>query len=336
MLRMLLNRIRLRLQCRRRQAHGDAQARKMRAAFAIRYRDILDACLLLREEINIRTDHLAYRYMSSVIGTQQDDGWWTEHSRYLAEPWFIYEYACENGLIRRKERAINETPALHAIEPENAAHDGYVIICVHRKTGSPSIGDLVMEYLHADEAFRRIAWQMKFVCEGNGYKRIITETDGAICDRVVESAVGLLQQGYRVCVDEPVLKERILAEDFEPEHRYWVLEGADVDRLELRYPHDKQLHGYVYKAGGRWNGKTVEISICNSHKLGDLIRLYGFRLTEGARARMEAWQEMIDSTTIYRQRRRRSMYSELPPIDRFRQLMEQKTKIIEDLYENDE
>ena len=177
---------------------------------------------------------------------------------------------------------------------------------------------------------------MKYTCGEERCARKIDETGGGVCDRAAEAAVTLLQQGYPVCVEEPLLRDRILAEEYEPEHLYWVSEGSQLDKLVLQYPRDRRLHKYVRKAGGKWNGKTVEISICNAHLLDDVIRLYGFRVTEGARVRMSAWRETLEQATIYRPRKKKDVPDETPMVDRFKEMMARKPQRIDDLYEDDE
>ena len=331
MLRMLLNRVFRKID----QANVDSQT-EMRAAFATRYREIFMACCDLQSVINLPPGQLARRYMSSVLSERRNPSWWHENAIYLSEAWFIYEYGCDNNLIMRQEKLEPAKNILSPIIPEKTAHDGFIKMHLARKAGNPECGRIALEYTHADDLFRQLALSMKFENMKECWVRSVDETGGGIHNRAVETAVKLLQNGYRVCTDEPSLKERILEEDYAPEHMYWVIEGSDVDKLELRYPRDRQLHGYVYKAGGRWNGKTVEISVCNSHLLDDLIRLYGFRVTRGARTRMDAWLDALEQATIYRSRKRKDAQNEMQMVDRFKEMMDRRSKRIDDLYEDDE
>lgn len=331
MLRMLLNRI----LSKRNGRTGDSQA-EMRTAFAVRYRDVRSACQELKDVIDLPPEQLARRYMSSVLAEHHDEAWWKENFDYLTEQWFIYDYGCENGFIDRREKTAETAVRLFSIEPETVEHEGFVEMRLVRNVGSSACGKVLLEYAQADDAFRDLARSMRFACREDRCARRIDETGGGVCDRAVEAAVSLLQHGYRICVEEAALRERILEEEFVPEHPYWVTEGSALDKLELRYPRDRQLHEYVYKAGGRWNGKTVEISICSAHLLDDVIRLYGFRMTKGAILRMEAWRETLEQATIYRSRKRKDDRNEIQPVDRFKEMMDRKQQRIDDLYENDE
>lgn len=331
MLRMLLRKAIKKF----RRATNDELA-EHRAEFIVKFGDVLKACQEMRCVIEPEPRQLARRYMSSVIKKRTDAAWWNENIACLTEPWFIYEYACDEGIIARSQPSGKQTMVLFTIEPEEKNHDGYVRIYIERKVGNPECGRIILEYACADDPFQEHVRSQKFEYTENQCARTIDGTGGGILNRAVETALVLLRHGYCICASEMLMKERILAEEYEPEHPYWVVEGSELDKLELRYPKDRQLHGYVYRAGGRWNGKTVEISICNAHLLDDLIRLYGFRITDGAKVRMDTWKETVENATIYRPRRKKDMQSEPPMVDRFRELMDRKPQIIDDLYENDE
>lgn len=331
---MLLNRVR-----KRKQTAAACQSGvrlKEAAAFAVRYRDVLSACILLQEAAAADPKQLARKYMSHVLQTQKEAVWWQENAAYLTQPWFIYEYACDHGLLQRVEHRAEAMPEHFVIEPEECRHAGCVRIHVERTVGSPSSGVITMTCEQADKSYHWLARTHRFQSKDGTYLRTTGEADGQVCDRAIETALALLRQGYRVCVEEALLRDKILHEDFEPAYPYWVLEGSAVDRLELRYPRDKRLHGYVYRAGGRWNGRTVEISICNAHLLDDLIRLYDFCITKGAKARMDAWQETLNQATTYRPRMRKELQDAQPPVDRFREMMTHKTELIDDLIDEDE
>lgn len=308
---------------------------RMRKAFALRYCDVLKACISLQEATELPSGQFACRYMNSIM-QQNQESWWQENAPYLTQPWFVYEYACDQQLIQRKPPSAEECPEQYIVAPEKPLHQGAVRLQAERTVGNPERGSIHMHYDFADKTYRWIARTHHFHTVDHQYIRTIGEADGGVCDRVVETAMILLEYGYRVCVDEASLHRRIMAEDFVPAYPYWVLEGTAIDRLELRYPRDKVLHGHVYQAGGRWNGSTVEISICNAHLLDDLIRLYGFRITEKARQRMAAWQNALGSATVYRPRQKRGEAPALPAIDRFREMMERKPSILEDLCDNNE
>lgn len=308
---------------------------RMRKAFALQYCDVLKVCTLLQEAADLPPKQFACCYMDSIMQHDQES-WWKENAPYLTRPWFVYEYACNQQLIQRKPPSAEESPERFIVAPEKPLHQGVVLLQVERTIGNPECGNLHMRYDFADKTYHWIARNQHFHTVNHQYIRTIREADGSICDRMVETAMILLEHGYGVCVDEAALHLRIIAEDFAPAYPYWVLEGSAIDRLELRYPRDKVLHEYVYRAGGRWNGSAVEISICNAHLLDDLIRLYGFRITEKAQQRMAAWRHTLSSATVYHPRKKKGDPPDLPAIDRFRELMEHKPRILEDLRDDNE
>ena len=163
------------------------------------------------------------------------------------------------------------------------------------------------------------------------YIRRVSEHAAPIEERAAEHAAALLDCGYAVCVQEGSLRERILNRCFTPEHRYWILPAAQADRLQLVYPRDVRLHQYVCRAGGRWTGKRMEISICHTDRVEEMMQIYGFRATREARARMDAWQEAIARTTIYHQRQARKNAQK--PQDMFQAMLERPRNVIDDLRE---
>lgn len=304
--------------------------RKARMGFAARFHEVARAC---REMGGTFPQGLAARYMSSVMRAGYGAEWWCENEPFLAEAWFIYEYACENGLMERPETA-DRAPEMYVLNPESASHDGYVLIRLERTPGRPEQGEICVSCAQADRDYFRYVYRLGFQRGEVGCVRHIGETEAPIADRAAEAGAALLQEGYSVCVIEAGLKKMILDEDYVPEHRHWIVEGRRIDALELRYPWDRQLHAYVCRAGGKWNGKTVEMSICDSHKLDDLIRLYGFRITDGARARMDAWRDARKQATVYRSRKR-SAQNNSTPVDQFELMMRRQVSVIDDLYDDE-
>ncbi len=334
MFQMLLNKIRKKIRVPA--VHGSGEKGFVGAALWMKFPEVLNACETLQGLTKISPRRLACWYMSSITEQHPDTAWWRENETYITQAWFIYEYACEHGMIQRAERGIEPPRELFDIKPEQVKHEGCVIIRVERAAGEPTCGSVSLVYVHADREFQKLVSMHRYQRQEQVYIRQINETDNNICDRVVETAVILLQQGYCVCVEEEALRKRILAEEYEAAYPYWVLEGATADSLELRYPRDKQLHSYIYRAGGRWNGKAVEISICDAPLLEDLIRLYHFRITGGAKIRMDAWQNTVENAMVYRPRHRKGEQESEPlMVDRFMELMERKVKVLDDLWEDD-
>ena len=131
MLRGMLDRMRLRRLARLKDRQEDAQTRKRRALFAGQYTQVLSACRLLSEENpNIQPRELACRYMNLAL-REYDAAWWEENQLFLCDAWFVYEYACRHGLIRRTENPLPES-FCQVIRPEQENHPGMVEIHVLR------------------------------------------------------------------------------------------------------------------------------------------------------------------------------------------------------------
>lgn len=81
-------------------------------------------------------------------------------------------------------------------------------------------------------------------------------------------------------------------------------ETGQPEILRLTCPRDKVPHQYVCAAGGRWNGKYVEFPIVCYDRLGNLIRLYDFRMARTTSQIIAAWQQAARQAVVYRARRK--------------------------------
>ena len=155
-------------------------------------------------------------------------------------------------------------------------------------------------------------------------------------DRCAEIGAFLLDHGYRVQVEEAAIRQKILSRDYEREHTHWVLAAPQQDQLLLRYPYDGALNRYVRMAGGKWNGREMQLSIRQAEKIEELIQLYSFRCTQDARKRLDIWRQALENATIYRQRPWKERHATPPPEDMFLQLLKRDRPIPPDLQEHDE
>lgn len=303
-----------------------------KAEFATRYREVRGACALLEQSAHVSSLRLGAAYMNQVLSGENDPAWWRENGEDADKPWFIWTYGVEHGLIAPPVPCA-APPEWHVIRPEGQEKADFARITLHRRTDNAAEGRVRMAYSRADKPFRQWLYARGYRWSQIGYEREIDEMSAPIEDRAVELCTQLLQRGCGVCVEESRLERRILEARFEPEHLRWVYAAPQQDRLFLKYPHDPVLHGYVRRAGGRWDGAHMQISVCDADRLEELIRLYGFRATREARHRLDLWQKAVLSATIFRQRNGKTRPASAPPEDRFRMLLDQEAIIPEDLRE---
>lgn len=319
---------------RRGSASCEAEDECARARFAMRFDEIARACDALSSVCSDVPRDLAYIYAEHVWQTRHPAQWWQENEEYLASGWFIWAYAQRNALMPPAKMPLREPP-LYVIRPENGEGAACASILLERAPARAGTGYLRVVCTQDDKKIVECLRLLGFAHRETGFVRRLDEQSAPLEDRAAEAAVFLLEEGFSVCVQERALQRRILAHEYEPEHRYWVLAPAQEDRLQLVYPRDQQLHQYVCMAGGRWNGQYMEIAIQHASRLEELMRLYGFRATEEAQRRLEAWKAAVLQATVYRQRRVRHQ-PPLRPEDQFKALLARKGEVIEDLVDTDE
>ena len=306
----------------RRLGGDDAALRDARVSFIKRFSAVLASCALVRDD----AEALAAAYAAHVLKTQTDPLWWHENARRLTEAWFIGRYAVQNGLIEDEADA-PAAPVVMKSERET----GQAQIFVERSIRRCDEGRILICCAPETDELRALGYAAR---EGR-YARRVDECAGGIMQRAAEAGETLLAAGYTLTLPDEALRDMIAAGDYAPERRHWVRATGRADMLKLTYPHDPTLHRYVCMAGGRWNGRYVELPISCAGRLDDLIRLYGFCVTAEAERRIAAWKRALETAQVYRPRKRPQ--SELPrPEDMFRKMMARETEVPRDLMDDDE
>lgn len=321
-------------QLRREQRCAVSELEKMRSEFATQYRDVLAACDALKTSSDPAA--LARDYLSLILNRENEIDWWRENGPYLTQPWFIWEYAVARGLIQSASEQAHETAwPLRVLKPEGCTKCKIVQLQLTRQISAPEHGRIRLFSIGDDERLTALFVSMGFRTKDGVCARTIDSLSAPIADRAAELAVTLLENGYGVCVEEPLLESKILLRDFSPEQKYWVLAAPSPDKFKLVYPRNPRLHQYVCMAGGRWNGTYVEFPVCNADRLEELMRLYGFQADAEANHRLELWRQALEQATVYRRRGGKTRETVVPE-DVFQALLKQNPPILEDLLEDDE
>ncbi len=307
----------------RRQGSTEPALRDAHLSFIRRFPAVEEACALFWDDAQA----LAAAYAAHVLKMQTDSAWWRDNDRRLTEAWFIWRYAVQNGLIEDEADEPTDTPLIMKSEKET----GQAQIFVERSVKRCGEGRILICCAPETDVLRALGYAER---EGR-YARRVDECAGGVMQRAAEAGETLLAAGYTLTLPDETLRDMIAAGDYAPEKRHWVGAAGRPDILRLTYPHDPTLHRYVCMAGGRWNGRYVELPISRADRLDDLIRLYGFCVTEEAEKRIAAWKHALETAQVYRPRKRPQ--SELPkPEDMFRKLLSRETEVPRDLMDDDE
>lgn len=302
-----------------------------KAHFATQYASIVNACMLLESAAKMPPDRLARNYMRRVLDDETDEEWWFMHVGDLTQAWFIWEYGCAKGLISPPQPETPRSPVPILIRPESDFHKPYAFIRLEREPTQPEMGLLRVSASSPDADLPELLRKKNFRGQTGEWFRKIGEHAAPVLDRAAETAVLLLEHGYPVSVDEPALKEMILHRRYQAEYLFWVLAPPNANLLWLKYPHDNTLNRYVSMAGGKWNGRCMEISICAADKIEEIQSLYDFRITKEAQHRLDVWNEAVRQTTIYRSRSQKEQSVPEATADRFQKLLNRRAEILEDL-----
>lgn len=313
-------------------AEGDWPPEK--ADFVRQYPAVLSICRRLSGQVSLPPQRLALRYMASILEQEEEEeNWWRENGVYLTQPWFIYEFCRRQHLL--SAAALPPRPPLMILRPPGKENAPILFLRLERALHTPREGALFLEgplEKEQEEMLREAGFQEK---EGQ-WRREIDECAGPILDRGAEIGARLLEAGAALEIGEERLKEKILAHDFETEHRYWVIASPQENELLLRYPYDLSLNRYVRLAGGRWNGREMCFPIRAANRLEEIIQLYPFRCTQAAQQRLDAWQRALAQATIYRQRPWKQRYPTAAPEDMFHSLLKSERPVLDDLIDCDE
>lgn len=185
--------------------------------FSLLYREVLQSCSMLVEDGTEKT--LAQRYMKHVLDHQKPQ-WWSEYEEYAQQPWFIWQYACEHGLVSPPVTA--DVPlSVMPIMPEGDEPATILLLQIERNAMQPNQGLIHLRGAQ-DALTEEQAKQLRCRYIPGGYVRKIDECTAPIMDRAVQMSLALLKKGIGVCVQEKVLYERILRVEYQPAHRFTV------------------------------------------------------------------------------------------------------------------
>lgn len=302
---------------------GETALREARLSFIGRFPAVQEACALMRDDAR----SLAAAYAAHILKTQTDSAWWRENARFMAEPWFIWRYGVQNGLLEESVDA----PTVAPVVMRSGREIGQAQIFVERSMKRCDEGRILICCDPETDVLRALG----YAARDGRYARRADECAGGVMQRAAEAGETLLNAGYTLTLSDETLRDMIAAGDFEPERRRWVRAAGRPDILRLTYPYDPTLHRYVCMAGGRWNGRCVELPISRADRLDDLIRLYGFNVTEEAEKRIATWKSALETAQIYRPRKRPR--GDLPqPEDMFRKMLAREMEVPRDLMDDDD
>lgn len=136
-----------------------------------------------------------------------------------------------------------------------------------------------------------------------------------VSDRCAELVARLLKAGFTVSVtaDEETIR-KATGGNWEPEHRRWILR-AYTGKLLIQYDKydgNSEIRIAVDHSGARWStidgGFLLDAGL--HERLGDLIRLYDFRVDADAQKEIDAYERKRAEAVTVRPKVREKVYNE--------------------------
>ena len=321
---MMMKDIISRLEKSRRKEHEKVQS------ILKRVNKIKDSLKEIEELTGQKTKWLYQNYMHSVFPKIEDDAWWEENGEYIHEPWFILSFLTECGFISEIEDK-KEIEKSYIIKGSDLGKRGVFVFQVKRKLKYPELGEIMLSFDAPDTETDEIMKGLFYKKTNFGYLRKIGEMASPINDRVCECAVNLLQNGYAVVVFEKQLYSKITKGEYQEECIRWIHSVKDPHLLALKYPKSDGITGFIQRCGARWNGKNMVIGIQHTERLIEIENIFGFKVTENARLRMNAWQEAVNRTTVYRERKNKANKNAVPVRELFQAILQRDIEVPSDL-----
>lgn len=244
------------------------------------YREALSACRELETHAEKTKTYLAGMYMKRIVSESEE--WIKENEAFLFEPFFIYDYLAEKGVIARKETA----PML--LHPDGEREAGISEIKIISSFDSPDTGCIEVRPLFGASPDKAL-WGMGFSKDDEKYVCVVSDREAPLMDRAAEAGAMLIDMNIGVCVLNAELFEKIHERDYTSVNRYRVYAPEDDREIAFSYPWNPALHRSLFRSGAKWNGQYVSVPLTGSEKVRDLIRMYGFYVEPRAAKRMDNW-----------------------------------------------
>lgn len=228
----------------------------------------------------------------TLLESQYSAHWWIERKAWPG-PALVADIAdkipTKEELLTQQieavfEESVQESTTL--IPPEELSSSLAVGISIYGQVVQACFPD-------RQEKFRELVKSLGYVWDPRRlcWQRDITAFSGPVDDRAVELGHRLLQTGFKVCLQDGVLRERVVSADYQPERKRWVMK-----RNEGKYTGWFAIHwtagDYYEKArmlpGSRWDKPFVCVPAQAFEAVQDFAQLYGFSISDGAGKIIEA------------------------------------------------
>lgn len=178
----------------------------------------------------------------------------------------------------------------HVTEPKSKKHNTIVTIKVS--------ADKVTCTSEYDPDMPDIMKYHDFIWKDRTWMRAHTAYSGEMEDRAAEIGNALLQAGFPIKTDDPVIRKKAVRGNFIPEHKRWIVRqtGENAMPLAIRLERDSQVRSEALRiSGAKKTGRYVSIPLSSWREAMDFAELYGLKTTPKAK---DAIMEAMEHTEV--------------------------------------
>jgi hypothetical protein len=170
---------------------------------------------------------------------------------------------------------------------------------------SISGSNVYISFVEHNEKFRDLIKDHGFSW-GNfdvGWKRECNSLTGSPLDRATEIGIVLLKSNFVISICDEALKGKILNKEFIPEHKRWIqkrIGGSYVGwfAISWEYGNEKLYKAAKAIAGSKWSNPSVVVPPYQYEAILDLVDLYGFKLSKGAKELVESAKKTKEEALV--------------------------------------
>lgn len=192
-----------------------------------------------------------------------------------------------------------ETPAAETVEtpvtvPETATHTGVAEISVRDGEVSVLYG--------RDDDYIAVVKGLGYRYDGarKRWRKAITQTTGSAAERAAELGSKLLNAGFAVRIEDPQIRAAAVRGDYEPETARWIdavpAGGSYAGWLSIAWGRDdRDMYDRARRLRrSRYDHGRVVVPATEWQDVMDFAGIYDYRLTDAARAAVEAQQRSME------------------------------------------
>lgn len=256
------------------------------------------------QEVQIRPEIdkvLTQRAIESVY-CETEAHWWIENGRIQTTREAMTMLAKRYGELSNLQEATGTATTIEGakieatVRPETPLSETVAQIAVK--------GDTVeVVFPERSDAFREVIKGRNFRWTGEAWARKCNQFTGTTADRAAEIGNLLLKGGFIVRIYDEAVRQKAIAGDYEPEYTRWISKrgsGTYEGWFAIQWERDNQT---IYNAaraiaGSKWSSPSVVVPSSRFEAVLDLAEEFGFRLSPGAEALIEAARKAKEATLV--------------------------------------